>query len=208
MKAARCEDSEDLFKKQVKRSSDTEDIKLIQSQMSARREDGEQIWKTVTDLEQGDGDEGGNEPFEGFPERLNEQLKQQVARSGRMNNSQQGQRTHDRSHQGPEKQMAEILSMKMVVQASTFKPLGYSDRAFIFGQLGKFRNVGSDWKVVPPKGKTRLKQKDQYADAMTALLDAQQDLLVAMKNWLVGHDNIEQITHEYAMLCVGANAVA
>ncbi|KAA6357448.1 MAG: hypothetical protein EZS28_047024, partial [Streblomastix strix] len=72
----------------------------------------------------------------------------------------------------------------------------------------KFRYVGSDWKVVKPKSRTRLEQDDQYADAMTGLIDAQQALLVAMENGISGHNNIEQIAHAYAMLCVGANAVA
>ncbi|KAA6386683.1 MAG: hypothetical protein EZS28_017790 [Streblomastix strix] len=58
MNAARREDPEDLFIKKEKRSRDTKDIKPIQSQKSARSEDGEHIQKTVIDLEQGDGDEG------------------------------------------------------------------------------------------------------------------------------------------------------
>ncbi|KAA6360572.1 MAG: hypothetical protein EZS28_043901 [Streblomastix strix] len=208
MKAARREDPEDLFVKKEKRSHETEDIKPLQSQKSARGENGEHVQKTVIDLEQGDGDEGWDEPFQGFPDRLNEPRKQQGGRSGRLNNSQQSQRTHDRTRQSPGKQMAEILSKKMAVQAASFKPLGYSDRAFIFRDLGKFRYVGSDWKVVTPKGRTRLEQGDQYADAMTGLIDAQQALLVAMESGIGGHSNIEQIAHAYAMLCVGANAVA
>ncbi|KAA6386682.1 MAG: hypothetical protein EZS28_017789 [Streblomastix strix] len=104
--------------------------------------------------------------------------------------------------------MAEILSMKMSVQVATFKPLGYSDRSFIFRDLGKFRYVGSDWKVITPKGRTRLEQGDQYADVMAGLIDAQQALLVSMENVLGGHNNIEYISPAYAMLCVGANAVA
>ncbi|KAA6367605.1 MAG: hypothetical protein EZS28_036869 [Streblomastix strix] len=110
--------------------------------------------------------------------------------------------------QSPGKQMAEILSKKMAAHAASFKPLGYSDRAFIFRDLGKFRYMGSDWKVVTPKSRTRLEQGDQYADAMTGLIDAQQALLVAMESGIGGHNNIEQIAHLYAMLCVGANAVA
>ncbi|KAA6339178.1 MAG: hypothetical protein EZS28_052633, partial [Streblomastix strix] len=99
-------------------------------------------------------------------------------------------------------------SRKMAVQAASFKPLGYSDRSFIFRDLGKFRYMGSDQKMVTTKGRTRLEQGDQYADAMTGLIDAQQALQVAMENGLGGHNNIEQIAHAYAMLCVGANAVA
>ncbi|KAA6355034.1 MAG: hypothetical protein EZS28_049439 [Streblomastix strix] len=104
--------------------------------------------------------------------------------------------------------MAEILSKKMAVQASTFKPLGYSDRAFIFRDLGTFRYVSLDWKVITPKGRTRLEQGDQYADAMTGLMEAQQVLLVAMENGISGHNNVEQIAHTYEMLDVGSNAVA
>ncbi|KAA6387402.1 MAG: putative Transposon Ty3-G Gag-Pol polyprotein [Streblomastix strix] len=103
--------------------------------------------------------------------------------------------------------MAEILSKKIAKQASTFKPLGYSDRSFIFRDLDKFRYVGSDWKEVIPKGRTRQEQGDQYADAMTGLIDAQHALLVAMENEFGGHNNIEQIAHAYAMLCMGTNAV-
>ncbi|KAA6327087.1 MAG: hypothetical protein EZS28_053861, partial [Streblomastix strix] len=152
--------------------------------------------------------EGWDEPFQRFPERLNEPRRQQGVRSGWKNSSQQSQRGHDRTRQSPGKQMAEILSRKMAVQAASFKPLGYSDRAFIFRDLGKFRYMGSDWKVITPKGRTRLEQGDQYADAMTGLIDAQQALLVAMENGLGGHNNVEQIAHAYVMLCVGANAVA
>ncbi|KAA6374108.1 MAG: hypothetical protein EZS28_030364, partial [Streblomastix strix] len=72
MKAARREDPEDLFVKKEKRSYETEDIKPFQSQQSARGENGEHAQKMVIDLEQGDGDEGWDEPFQGFPERLNE----------------------------------------------------------------------------------------------------------------------------------------
>ncbi|KAA6309244.1 MAG: hypothetical protein EZS28_056550, partial [Streblomastix strix] len=97
--------------------------------------------------------------------------------------------------------MAEILSKKMAVQASTFKPLVYTDRLFIFRDLGKFRYVGSDWKEVTPKGKTKLELEDQYSDAMTGIIDAQQALIVAMENGLGGHNNVEQIEHAYAMLC-------
>ncbi|KAA6401171.1 MAG: hypothetical protein EZS28_003298 [Streblomastix strix] len=162
----------------------------------------------MIDLEQGDWDEGCDEPIQGFPEKPNERHRQQDARQGRMNNSQQEQRTHDRTHQSQAKQMAEILNKKMAVQASAFKPLGYSDRSFVFCDLGKFRYMRSDWKVVAPKGRTKLKQGDQYAEAMTGLIDAQQALLVATENGLGGNNNIEQIAHAYAMLCVGANAVA
>ncbi|KAA6381235.1 MAG: hypothetical protein EZS28_023241 [Streblomastix strix] len=207
MKAARREDPEDLFIKMEKRSSNTEDIKPVQSQKSALGEEGEHIQKTVIDLEQGDGDESWDEPFQRFSERLNEPRKQQGIRSGRMNNSQQRQSSHDRTRQSPGKQMAEILSKKMAMQASTFKHLGYSDRSFIFRDLGKFRYVGSDWKVLTPKGRTRLEQGDQYLDLMTGLIDAQQALLVVMENGLSGQNNIEQIAHAYAVLCVCANAV-
>ncbi|KAA6362366.1 MAG: hypothetical protein EZS28_042108 [Streblomastix strix] len=159
-------------------------------------------------MEQGDGDEGWDEPFQGCPERLNEPLKQQIARLGRMNNSQQGQKLHDRSRQSRGKKMAEILSKKMAVQASVFKQLGYSDRTFIFRDLNKFKYVGSNWKIVTPKGRTRLEQGDQYIDTMNGLIGAQQALLVAIENRLGGHNNIQQIAHAHAMLCVGANAVA
>ncbi|KAA6364627.1 MAG: hypothetical protein EZS28_039845, partial [Streblomastix strix] len=71
MKAARREDPEDLFVKKEKRNRETEDIKPLQTQKSARGEDGEHIQKTVIDLEQGDGDEGWDEPFQGYPEKLN-----------------------------------------------------------------------------------------------------------------------------------------
>ncbi|KAA6383242.1 MAG: hypothetical protein EZS28_021233 [Streblomastix strix] len=92
----------------------------------------EQIQKTEINQEQRDGGEGWDEPFQGFPEGVNEPRKQQGARSGRMNNSQQGQRSHNRTRQSPGKQTAEILSKKMAVLASTFKPLDYTDRSFIF----------------------------------------------------------------------------
>ncbi|KAA6395562.1 MAG: hypothetical protein EZS28_008914 [Streblomastix strix] len=151
MKAARREDSEDLFVKKEKRSHDTEDIKPLQSQKSARGENGEHVQKTVIDMEHEDGDEGLDEPFQGFPERLNEPHKQQGTRSGRMNNSQQGQGAHDRTRQSTGKQMGEILSKKMAVQAASFMPLGYSDRSFIFRDLDKFRYVGSVWKQLRQK---------------------------------------------------------
>ncbi|KAA6363914.1 MAG: hypothetical protein EZS28_040561, partial [Streblomastix strix] len=162
----------------------------------------------VIDLEQGDGDEGWDEPFQGYPEKLNKPRRQQGGRSGRLNFNKQGQKLRDRTRQSQGKQMAEILSKKMTVQASTFKPLGYSDRSFVFRDLGKFRYVGSDWKVVTPKGRTKLEQGYQYADPMTALIDAQRAQLVAMQDGLGGHNNIQWIAHAYAMLCVGANAVA
>ncbi|KAA6330812.1 MAG: hypothetical protein EZS28_053452, partial [Streblomastix strix] len=96
----------------------------------------------------------------------------------------------------------------MAVQASTFMLLGYTDKSFKFRDLGKFRYVGTDQKVVTSKGKTRLEQGEQYADAMTGLIDAQQTLLVAIENGLSGQNNVEQIVHAQAMLCVGANDVA
>ncbi|KAA6395327.1 MAG: hypothetical protein EZS28_009142, partial [Streblomastix strix] len=77
MKAVRREDSEDLFVKNEKRSRDTEDIKPQQSQKSARGEDIEHIQKTMIDLEQGDGDKGWDEPFQRYPEKLNEPRRQQ-----------------------------------------------------------------------------------------------------------------------------------
>ncbi|KAA6388163.1 MAG: hypothetical protein EZS28_016307 [Streblomastix strix] len=139
---------------------------------------------------------------------MNEPRRQQGARKIMMNNNQLRLKTNDRTRQSPGKQMAEILSKKMAVYTSVFKPLGYSDRSLIFRDLGKFRYIGSDWKVVTLKGRTRLEQGDQYSDAMTELIDAQYALLVAMENELSGHNNIEQVAHVYAMLCVGANAVA
>ncbi|KAA6361706.1 MAG: hypothetical protein EZS28_042767, partial [Streblomastix strix] len=150
IQAVRREDPENLFIKKEKRSRDMEDIKPVQSQKSARDEDGEHIQKTVIDLEQGDGDEGWDEPFQGFPERLNE----------------------PRRHQ----------SSKLY--------------------------LGLDWKIIEPNGKTKLKQGDQYADEMTELIDEQQTLIVAMEIGLGGNINIESIEHTYALLCVGAKAVA
>ncbi|KAA6344790.1 MAG: hypothetical protein EZS28_052214, partial [Streblomastix strix] len=55
-----------------KRSRYSEDIKLLQSQKTARGEDGEHVQKTVIDLEQGDRNEGWDEPFQGFPGKVNE----------------------------------------------------------------------------------------------------------------------------------------
>ncbi|KAA6383967.1 MAG: hypothetical protein EZS28_020510 [Streblomastix strix] len=153
--------------KKEKRNRDAEDIKPIQSQKSTHGENGEHVKKTVIDLELRNEDEGWHVPFQGFPEKLNKPRKQQDARSGRMNYGEQEQRTHDRLHQNLGEQMAEILGKKMAVQASTFKPLSYTDRSFIFRDLGKFRYVRSDWKVVTSKGRTKFKQGDQYADAMT-----------------------------------------
>jgi hypothetical protein len=43
---------------------------------------------------------------------------------------------------------------------------------------------------------------------MAGLIDAQQTLLVAMEARLDGKNNVEEIAHAYAMLCVAANAVA
>ncbi|KAA6380720.1 MAG: hypothetical protein EZS28_023751 [Streblomastix strix] len=162
----------------------------------------------MIELEQGDEDESWDDPFQGFPEKVNEPRRQQGGRSGRMNFNQQAQRPRDMTLQSPGKQIAEILSKKMAQQASTFKPLGYIDRSFIFRDLRKFRYVGSDWKVVTPKGRTRLEQGDQYADAMTRLIDSQQTLLIAMENGLSGQNKIEQIAHAYAMLRVCVNAEA
>ncbi|KAA6357449.1 MAG: hypothetical protein EZS28_047025 [Streblomastix strix] len=59
-----------------KRSHDTEKIKPLQSQKRARGENGEHVQKMVIELEQGDGDQGWDEPFQGFPERLNEPRRQ------------------------------------------------------------------------------------------------------------------------------------
>ncbi|KAA6354734.1 MAG: hypothetical protein EZS28_049740 [Streblomastix strix] len=81
MKAVRREDHEDLFVKKEKRSHETEDIMLLQSQKSARVENGEHAQKMVIDFEQEDGDEGQDEPFQGFPERLKEPRRLQGARS-------------------------------------------------------------------------------------------------------------------------------
>ncbi|KAA6387103.1 MAG: hypothetical protein EZS28_017372 [Streblomastix strix] len=111
-KAARREDQEDLFIQNEKRSHETKDIKPFQSLKRTRCEDGEHIQKMVIDLEHVVRDEGWEEPFQGFPKRLNKPLRQHGARQRRMNNSQQGQRTHDRSHWNPEKEMTEILSQK------------------------------------------------------------------------------------------------
>ncbi|KAA6398096.1 MAG: hypothetical protein EZS28_006373 [Streblomastix strix] len=77
----------------------------------------------------------------------------------------------------------------MIVQASTFKLLG------------------SYWKVVTPKGRTRLEQGDQKVDMKIGLTDAQEALLVATKNGLGGLDNIEQIPQAYSMQFNGTNAV-
>ncbi|KAA6387573.1 MAG: hypothetical protein EZS28_016894, partial [Streblomastix strix] len=77
MKSARREDPEDLFVKKEKMSHETEDIKPLQSQKSARGENGEHVQKTVNDLDQGDGDEGWDETFQRFSERLNEPRRQQ-----------------------------------------------------------------------------------------------------------------------------------
>ncbi|KAA6384345.1 MAG: hypothetical protein EZS28_020129 [Streblomastix strix] len=51
-------------------------------------------------------------------------------------------------------------------------------------------------------------QGDQYAYAMTWLIDAQQTLLVAMESGLGGSNINEQIAHAYTMLCLCVNAVA
>ncbi|KAA6387401.1 MAG: hypothetical protein EZS28_017070 [Streblomastix strix] len=66
MKTARREDTEDLFIKMEKKSHETEDIMLVQSQKSARGENGEHMQKMVIDLEQGDGDEGWDDPSKNF----------------------------------------------------------------------------------------------------------------------------------------------
>ncbi|KAA6385283.1 MAG: hypothetical protein EZS28_019189, partial [Streblomastix strix] len=100
----------------------------------------------MIDLQQGNGDQGWEKPFQGFPQRLNKPPKQIGAKSRQMINSQQGQRTHDIKRQSPEKQMAKIFGRKLAVQASTFKPLGQSDISFKFWDLGKFRYLGSDLK--------------------------------------------------------------
>ncbi|KAA6377562.1 MAG: hypothetical protein EZS28_026914 [Streblomastix strix] len=207
MKVVRRDDLQDLFIKKKKTSHEIEDIKPAQSQKGARGKNGEHVQKMTIDLEQGDGYEGWDEPFQGFPERLNEPHKQQGSRLGRINNSQQVQRSHDRMRQIPVKQMAEILSKEIAIQASIFKPLGYSHRSFIFRDLGKFRYLKSDQKVVMTKGRTRLEQSDQYSDTMTEFIDAKQALLVAMENGYGSHNNIEQIV-PYTMLFVSANAVA
>ncbi|KAA6397836.1 MAG: hypothetical protein EZS28_006633 [Streblomastix strix] len=57
------------------------------------------------------------------------------------------------------------------------------------------------------RGRTRLKQGQQYVDAMIGLIDVQQALLVALWNGLSSQDNIMQILEVLAMLQVGANAV-
>ncbi|KAA6398568.1 MAG: hypothetical protein EZS28_005906 [Streblomastix strix] len=75
-------------------------------------------------------------------------------------------------------------------------------------ELSKFRHLGSYWKVVMPKARTRLEHAEQYAIAMTGLIDAQQALLVTMMNGLGCYDNVKQLIHIYSMLSVGANAVA
>ncbi|KAA6375208.1 MAG: hypothetical protein EZS28_029265, partial [Streblomastix strix] len=92
--------------------------------------------------------------------------------------------------------------------ASTFKPLGQSDISFKFWDLGKFRYLGSDLKVITPIGRIRLEHADQYGIAMTGLIDAYQALLVTMMNGLIDRDNVKQILHVYAMLSMCANAVA
>ncbi|KAA6358338.1 MAG: hypothetical protein EZS28_046135, partial [Streblomastix strix] len=96
----------------------------------------------------------------------------------------------------------------MDVQASTFKPLDYSDGSFIFRDLEKFRYLRSDWKIVTPRRKTRLEQGDQYADATVKRINAQEALLIAKQNGLNRQHKVEQTVNMYAMLCVGANAVA
>ncbi|KAA6383523.1 MAG: hypothetical protein EZS28_020951 [Streblomastix strix] len=101
MKAMRWEDPEDLFVKKEKRSRDTQDIKPVQDQKSPRGEDGEQMQMMVIDLEQGDGDESWNESFKEFTENLNEPRKQQGARFSRMNNSQQGRITLNKTRKSP-----------------------------------------------------------------------------------------------------------
>ncbi|KAA6330813.1 MAG: hypothetical protein EZS28_053453 [Streblomastix strix] len=101
IKTARREDLEDLFVKKEKRSREVEDIKPLQSQKSARGEDGKHVQKTVVDLEQGDGDECWDEPFKGYPDKLNEPLRQQCGRTGRKNFNQLAQRQRDRMHQSP-----------------------------------------------------------------------------------------------------------
>ncbi|KAA6368568.1 MAG: hypothetical protein EZS28_035905, partial [Streblomastix strix] len=59
-----------------------------------------------------------------------------------------------------------------------------------------------------PKARTRLEHAEQYAVAMTGLIDAQQALLVTMMNELGCYDNVKQLIHIYSMLGVGTNAVA
>ncbi|KAA6376370.1 MAG: hypothetical protein EZS28_028105, partial [Streblomastix strix] len=102
MKAVKRENLKDLFINMRKGATKLK----IQSRCNHKR------------MRQRDTDEGGNEPFKGFPERLNELRKQQGTRSGRTNNSQQQQRTHDRTRLNPEKQMVQIPSRKMTVHAS------------------------------------------------------------------------------------------
>ncbi|KAA6394586.1 MAG: hypothetical protein EZS28_009890 [Streblomastix strix] len=93
------------------------------------------------------------------------------------------------------------------MQASAFKPLGYLDKQFILRDLGKFRYVRSDQKVITSKSRTKLEQGVKYVDAITGLIDVLQALLVAIENVLECNNNIEQVARAFAMLCVGTNAV-
>ncbi|KAA6399656.1 MAG: hypothetical protein EZS28_004819 [Streblomastix strix] len=81
MKAARREDPEDLFIKMEKRSQDKENTQPTKSQDSTKGAILEHILKAVIDMDQGSGNDDWNEPFQGFPERLNEPHRQQGARN-------------------------------------------------------------------------------------------------------------------------------
>ncbi|KAA6403773.1 MAG: hypothetical protein EZS28_000700 [Streblomastix strix] len=72
----------------------------------------------------------------------------------------------------------------------------------------KVKYLRPDWKIVTPRRRTRLEQGDQFADATAKRINAQEALLIAKQNGLNRQHKVEQTVNMYAMLCVGANAVA
>ncbi|KAA6370070.1 MAG: hypothetical protein EZS28_034402 [Streblomastix strix] len=80
--------------------------------------------------------------------------------------------------------------------------------SFFNRQQGWYRYYCTAWKVVTPKGKIKLENDKQFADVMAELIDAQHTKLMAMVDMIEGMDNLDEIAHVYAIICVTVNAVA
>ncbi|KAA6396403.1 MAG: hypothetical protein EZS28_008070 [Streblomastix strix] len=111
------------------------------------------------------------------------------------------------NHQSTDQKLVEILSDELAITMRQFKPLGYTDRIGITRDLHKFRYRGK-WPVASPGPKSPIEKNEWFADALCAITDAQQTLLVAIQESIEMRPNQQQCAHAYKMISIAAQAVA
>ncbi|KAA6382139.1 MAG: hypothetical protein EZS28_022332 [Streblomastix strix] len=112
-----------------------------------------------------------------------------------------------KNHQSTDQKLVEILSDELAISMRQFRPLGYTDRIRITRDILKFRYRGK-CPIASPGPKSPIEKNEQFADALCAITDAYQTLLVTIQESIEMRPNQEQCAHAYKMISIAAQAVA